>query len=369
MKKLLLPFVFILTASAVFAQMPVKFMASEDISYDDNIYLTENNTRDSFISTTRVGAAYETQIPDSSLLLNANATVGYNAYTRDSSANNSWDALADIGLKNEFFSLGNTFLYTSDPANNSLTERAKRITNRTYFDAISSTEKMFGAGLTLANTYNRYMKDIWEDLNRNRIDAGVQLYYNISPMTNFYAEYVYTDINYNTNKVNNSQGGAIGLGVKTDFTAKLTGNAKVTYDYRNYANDLAGADNFNSLIGYFLALKWTPNTLSEVSISGSRTMEETVFINDRYFEDTNITVAGSYKFQDRFTGSLALSYDNMNYRKTDRTYDLYTIRPSVDYQFMDWLSAGVWYQYRARASNGPFEYDNNKVGVFVKGTF
>ena len=64
----------------------------------------------------------------------------------------------------------------------------------------------------------------------------------------------------------------------------------------------------------------------------------------------------------------------MDYAKrvdnTKRKDDLYIVRPELDYQFKDWLSAGVWYQFRTRNSNTErFEYDNNKAGVFVKAVF
>ena len=58
MKKIAIVFLTVLMAWPAAAQTPLKFMVSEDVSYDDNIYLTDENTKDSFISSTQVGANY-----------------------------------------------------------------------------------------------------------------------------------------------------------------------------------------------------------------------------------------------------------------------------------------------------------------------
>jgi hypothetical protein len=378
MKKLFLPLVLVLAASVAFAQQtPVKFMASENIGFDDNIYLTENDKKSSFISTTRVGADYGVQIPNSALLFNANAMAGYNAYTHNASNNNYWDVIAGLNLKNNYFTVGNNCLFTSDPANNELTDRARRINNRAYLEAVTSKEKMFGAGVTFADTVDYYTQDInnVKDLNRNRIDAGAQFYYNMSPKTNFFVEYVYNSIAYSNDKLlNDSQGGSVAAGVKGQISPKVTGTAKVSYDYRDYADNKPGTNNFNSLLGYLVSAKWQVSSQTEIGISGNRSMEETSYINNRYFVDTALALSGSQKFYDRYTASLTVAYENMRYPNADtsggkRSDDLYTLRPALDYQFLDWLSAGAWYQFRTRKSDRSYDYDNNRVGVFVKGIF
>lgn len=65
MKKLAIVFLTVMMAWPVAAQTPVNFTVSEDISYDDNIYLTKDDTEGSMISTTRVGADYASNIPGS----------------------------------------------------------------------------------------------------------------------------------------------------------------------------------------------------------------------------------------------------------------------------------------------------------------
>ena len=183
----------------------LKFLASEEVKYDDNIYLTNTDKKDSFISTTRLGAKYEGKIPNTSLKGLFSAVGGYNAYTEKNDKNGYWDALGIAEISNKYFTLGDRFLLTSDPANSEQTERAKRINNNAYASFITSKEKMFSLGLKVSDEYNRYFKDEYKGLNRNRINAGVGAYYNISSKTSLFAEYTYTDIDYDKNKNNNRE--------------------------------------------------------------------------------------------------------------------------------------------------------------------
>ncbi len=365
-------------AAPAFAQNAVRFAASETLTYDDNIYLTDKNEKSSFISTTRLGADYRAPIPSTGLTLTADAGVGYNAYTRDHSRNNYWEAMGGFGIANDQFKIGDRVLYTSDPANSSLTQRHKRLNNTGYISYVTSREKMFGIGFLAEDSYDRYMQSEMQYLTRNRLNLGAQLYYNMTAKTNFFVEYVFSDISYKDNKPNNSIGNAVGVGVNGHIASKVTGTAKVTYNMRDYDHSIAGADNYNDLVGYYVALTWKPTTRNVVRLSGERKMEETRFGDatgyNRYFADTLVSLYGSHKLNDKLTASLTVSWENMDYAKrvqnTKRDDNLWTFRPQVDYQFKDWLSAGVWYQFRTRHSNwNTADYDNNKVGVFAKATF
>lgn len=375
MKKIAIVFLTVLMAWPAAAQTPLKFMVSEDVSYDDNIYLTDENTKDSFISSTQVGANYKANVPGSGLELSATGLVGYNAYTEDSSKNNYWNALANVDLKNDMFNIGDNFLYTSDPANSELTERAERINNTGYISFKTSTEKTLGFGLFADDSYDRYFQAKYgDDLNRNRVNVGAKLFYNVSPKTNFFAEYMYSDIAYETNKDNNSTGNTVGLGVEGDITATVNGIAKVTYAMRDYENDVPGVNNYNDLFGYYVALQWQPTDRNTIRLSGERSMQESMYGSNRYYADTLVSLYASQKIFDKWTASLTLGWENMAYDRyvgnTKRNDDLYTIRPALDYQFKDWLSAGVWYQFRTRQSNtNPFDYNRNQAGIYAKALF
>lgn len=351
------------------------FMGYEEVSYDDNIYLTKEDKKDSFINTTRAGATYMGQIPNSSLKADISAVGGYHFYSEDNDKNAYADALATAEIYNDNFTLGDRFLFTSDPANSELTQRAKRLNNNAYLSFVTSKKKMFSVGVKVSDVFDRYFKARWQDLNRNRINLGAGVYYNMSSKTSFLAEYTFTNIDYQVNNANNSNGGTIALGVEGQVAPKVKGTAKATYTYRNYKHDFDGYKNNADLFGYEVSLSWQPTTRNEIRLSGDRTFEETVFTNNRYFVSTGVNLYASQKLMDKFTLALTLGYDNLAYETrvgdVKRTDDVYRIRPEVNYQFKNWLSAGVWYQYRKRDSNlsKDLEYDNNKAGIFVKAVF
>ncbi len=369
------------------AEKPFHLVASETLSYDDNIYLTDKNKKDSFISTTRVGAEYQANIPSTGLKLTADAGVGYNAYNENHNKNNYWDALGGFKLSNDQFQIGDRVLYTSDPANNELTDRKKRLNNTGYFSYVTSHDKMFGVGILASDSFDHYYEADMKYLDRNRLNLGAQLFYNLSSKTHFFAEYIYSDIAYQktVGKINNSHAHSLGLGVDGQIASKVTGTAKITYDMRDYDKDPAGYDKYNDLLGYYVALTWKPSTRDTLTLSGIRKMEETRYGTNRYFADTVLSLHGAHKLTDKFTVLLNLAWEDMAYDKrvnnVKRADTLWTVRPELDYQFKDWLSAGIWYQFRLRDSNAhrgndgtihaneSYDYASNKAGVFVKAVF
>ena len=384
MKKLSVLVLAALFALPAFAAKPVQFIVTEDITYDDNIYLkdksyskenpTYGKVQESFINTTRVGANYSGQLPQSDLTLKAGALVGYNAYTEKPSKNNYWDALGNVELANENIKVGDRLLYTSDPANNELTDRYKRMNNSAYASFKTTNKKLFSVGLSVGDIFDRYFDGKMEGLNRNRFNAGAQVYYNFNTKTNLFVEYMFSDIVYKTNGDNNSTGHTVGLGINGQIAPKVTGTAKVTYAMRDYSHDLAGYENKPDLFGYYAALTWKATAQDTVRLSGERKMEETLYGMNRYFADSLVSLYGQHKFNSKWAVGLTLGYEDMSYaRYTEgqkRHDNLYTLRPQVDYMFKDWLMGSLWYQYRGRHSNSQkFEYDSDKVGISLKALF
>ncbi len=368
-------------ALGVFASAePFAWWASEDVSYDDNIYLTENNEKSSAISSTKLGAEYKANIPESGLNLEAKGYGGYNAYTEDNGKNGFWEGAAEVNLANDVFQIGDGFLFTSDPANSELTERAKRIGNTFYVSAKNSPENKISFGLLMDDVYTHYLESDWESLNRNRVNVGAEVFYNFSSKTNVFFETTYSDIVYSSNTVNNSNGYNFALGAEGNIAPKVRGIAKAVYSVRKYDKDLTvgsvKADNYNDLLGYVVSLDYTPTNRNLIRLSGQRVMEETTFVANRYYVSSLIGLTLMQKLMDKWEASVKVSYENMYYPMslgagTDKRNDnMYVVRPALDYKFEKWLSAGVWYQFRKRASNmSAVEYDNNKAGLYVKAIF
>ncbi len=364
----------LLVVSVAFADKPLQFIFSEDISYDDNIYLTQDDKVSSAISSTQLYAKYLNTIPNTALKLGANANIGYNAYTENPAKNDYMNAGAGFNVGNNKFSLDEKFLYTADPATSELTERAKRINNIASFRFKTSLEKKFSIGFLVSDIFDRYMDNMYKSLNRNRVNAGAQVYYNMSPKTSFYFAYLYSIIKYENNDRNNSNGNSFSLGVNGNVTQKVKGTAQISYDTRNYDEDVEGADSNFGIFGYLLSLTYEPTRRDTIILSGERKVEEATFANNRYYISTGIGLEYKHSFYQKWTLGLLAAYENIGYPETvedvNRNDDLIKVKPSIEYKFKDYLFASLWYQFRNKSSNfDSVEYTDNKVGLQVKFCF
>lgn len=376
MKKILfiISLITISISSYLYAETPFKFAVLEDLSYDDNIYLSSNNNKSSIISSTQLFAEYLNSIPNSGLKFGANANLGYNIYSENSSKNNYMNAGLGLNLSNKIFVLSDSFLYTTDPSTSELTDRAKRINNIATFKVKTSLEKMFSIGFLVSDILDRYIDDEYSAMNRNRVNAGTQLYYNVSSKTSFYLGYLFSKINYEDYALKNSLGNSISLGVNGHLSSKIKGTAQISYDMRNYEEDLENAENNIGIFGYLLSLSYEPTAKDFVSLTGERKMEEATFANNRYYISTEIGAEYKHKINKKWAANILLSYENIGYPETvddvNRTDNLVKVKPSVEYKFKDNLFANVWYQLKNKSSNyDNAEYTSNKFGINVKYCF
>ena len=372
MKKITLLFALMFfSVSVIYADKPLKFIFSEDIGYDDNIYLSNEDKTGSAVSSTQLFAEYLVNIPNTGLKFGANANVGYNAYLESPAKNDYMNAGAGLNIGNRFFSVEEEFLYTADPATSELTDRAKRINNYASFKIKTSSEKMFSIGFLVSDILDKYIDDQYENLNRNRINIGAQAYYNLSSRTSFYIGYLFSNINYEDNEYSNSIGNSFMLGVNGTVAQKIKGSAQISYDMRNYDKKVDGLEKDADIFGYLLSLTYEPTNRSSIILSGERKIEESVFTNNRYYISTEVGIEYKQKIFQKWEAELFVSYENIDYPgKIDgvnRYDDLINVKPSIEYQFKEYLFASLWYQFRNRTSNCSMaEYTNNKVGIQVK---
>lgn len=372
MKKIISLLVISFISTLVYAEKPLNFIFFEDLSYDDNIYYTKENKISSAISSTQLIAKYLNNIPNSGLKFGTNINLGYNAYTENSDKNNYINAGLELNLKNDKFCIEENFLYTADPATSELTDRAKRINNLASFRFKTSLEKMFSIGLVISDIFDKYEDDTYKSLNRNRINAGMQLYYNLSPKTSIYLGYLFSKIDYENNDLNNSLGNSVNLGINGTLSSKIKGTAQISYDMRNYEKDIENTNSNADIVGYLLSLKYEPTLKNSLSLTGERKMEEATFENNRYYVSTEIGVEYRHTIYKKWTTILFASYENIKYPETshnniDRVDNLVKIKPSIEYKFKDYLFASIWYQFRDKFSNyDVVEFSNNKFGAQVK---
>ena len=333
------------------------YHASQELSYDDNIYLTPENEKGSVIITPKVGGEYSGQLPESTITGNVNGTAGYHYYSYRPERNSYPDVLAQAHFRNYFFELGDRYVFTSDPVSHEITERAKRYKNLVYFTLRTNPIFPIGFGVKGENTVDYYMSTPFQFLrrfNRNCLSFYGLMYYNFSPLTNLYFEYGQHKRRYYLNSDNDSTGASFALGLEGYVSPVIEANAKISYAFRGYNFEVPEAVNDVNTVGFHLSLDWKPRSKNEVRITAQRYLEETVYGENRFFTAFDTTIYASHKFTDKYFVSLMVDYHILDYAKVVggiQRYDtLYSIRPEFGYQFKDWLSAGVWYRHTRRKS-------------------
>lgn len=368
-KRIISVLVLLTCASVVFASGNFRYSLLQSFMYDSNIYETAKDLKSSGISSTQLFLDYLSKIPNSSLNLGISANTGYNAFTEDSAKNNYWNAGLNLALSNEYFKLKNRFVYTSEQANNSLSERSERIGNEFVFNARTSNKRMFAAGIIVSDEYNRYIKEEDKALNRNRVNGGLQFFYNISPKTSIFVEDIISSIVYENNDINNSLENSVSLGIEGNITPKVKGDIKFSYDNRQY--EKIGIDNA-SIFGYEVKLFYEPNNVTSITVLGDRKIEETIYGQNRYYISTGGNLLLNRQITQRFDAEILFSYENMYYPygAEKREDNFYRVSPSLNYQFMDRWFASLWYQFKNRKSNVVgMEYTDNVFGLNIKFTF
>jgi len=374
MKKIMFSLLGLVLASCVAYAGDLNFVFNEKLFFDDNIYLTKKDKESSLISTSRLGLEFKSSIPQTTLDFTAGALVGYNYYFTDPSVNSYFDAIVDLCAKNENLSVENTFRYTEDPADSSIMERVARINNFTKIYFQTARYNLLSFGIGLANIYDNYMDSIYEALTRNRINFIADVYYEIFPRTDIYADYTGSYTKYTTNEENDSFGNSIGLGVKGELASNITANVKLCFDNRNYFNDrivplMGKSDNDFGIFGFEASVKWDPLNSTSLILSGHRRAEETLYYLDRFYISTLASLYAKQKFYDMVSGSLLFSYEELGYTQGEkRTDNIFKIRPAVEIETGSGASVMIWYSYADKTSDKSelFEYTDNVIGADFK---
>jgi hypothetical protein len=377
MKKVLFSLVALALASCVVYAGDLDFVFNEKILFDDNIYLTKRNKESSLISATRFGFNFKSSVPQTSLDFTAGALIGYNYYFTDPSVNSYFDALIDLGMKNENLSVENTFLYTADPADSSLTERIGRINDRTKLYFQTARYNLLSFGLGFVNNYDYYLDSDYDVLSRNRINLIADVYYEIFSRADIYLDYTASYTQYTYNDDNDSFGNSAGIGIKGEVTAAISADVRLSFDNRNYSNgralSIGKADDHFGIFGYEASVKWKPLVNTSFVLSGHRRAEETLYNLDRYYISTLGAFYAKQKVYDTLSCSLLFSYEELSYSQSSysssygskRTDNIFKLRPAVEIETGNGSSVIVWYSYSDKTSDKSeiFEYTDNVIGA------
>jgi hypothetical protein len=366
------------------------FLLFEEL-YTDHMFATESNEQSSFITTIAPGLwlafpanrekmlSVETTTASPGGLqlsrLNKKTTRQYQVYalyspelvtysdsSGDDHVNHRAEALFqynfDSGLSFDFIDLFND---KEEIAGNGITETFYKYQDN-LFDFIT-TYVTPSDKLKLQLQYSNYNLD-WnqEEIQyRDRQDnsIGVSVFYKFWPKTSLFAEYEYSDIDFDSGSTFDSEENRYYGGINWDVTAKTRGTVKLGYIDKEF--DLSNANDQDS----FSMEVQTHHNLTEkreLQIDAYRKFHESDIEAASSFLSTGMTISLVQRFTEKWSGTLNASYENNDYNGVDREDDLYGIGPALSFEAKKWLKFNLGYFYYNNDSDiNSFSYTQNNL--------
>jgi hypothetical protein len=370
-----------------------------DVEYNDNVFLDVDDEKDDWVHTITP-----------SLFLNWNeggdtfASLGYQAgivryndYSDQDYEDHSLIGEAGYNAPSGLYlRLRDTFQDTEDPYGSEndyrLGESIKRWNNDAEFVAGYELADLYKLELSYRNAILEYdaFQDQWQ--NRMSHEPGIALYYKFLPKTSVFVQYQYEmteypeqdDLDDNDRGIDSDTAqdydyhkGFIGL--EWDATAKLNGQLKVGYGYKDYDNkysfrtDDQGRpieyDEESSWIaGTDLTYQWRPKTALGFSLERENLDSPSTSSNS--YDRTRAGFGITQALGQRMTLSADAAYTLREYDEINRDDDQWELGLDFRYAMLEWLSAGLRYEYDDRESDDPeYEYTNNIVGLYLQATY
>ncbi|MDH4318261.1 MAG: outer membrane beta-barrel protein [Desulfobulbaceae bacterium] len=211
-----------------------------------------------------------------------------------------------------------------------------------------------------------------EDQDKNRADNAFSLYgfYNYSPKTALFIEYRNTGIEYDTQTLLDStqQGYYAGIQFHPTISTRLI--AKGGSEHKEY--DIAGLDSLSET-GLELQFGHSFSEKTEIAITGTRKLNETLVSGTEYQLRTSVLGAHHYRLTERIQSVVNLGYEQNDYvgltsSNLERTDDVYSYQLGLNYNFNSWLLCNLLYGYNKRDSTDyNFNYDESTYTIRLSG--
>jgi len=215
--------------------------------------------------------------------------------------------------------------------------------------------------------------DLLDSRGKNRDDNSYSgyLFYKYSPKTNFFAQYEFVNVDYDTNTAQDNEQHHYSLGIQWKPTVKTSLKAKVGVVDRNTDNNATG-DNTEPLVEITALHQLTEKT--GIQLFASQKANESTVSTASYSNDTTVSISVLEQFTEKIGASLRLSYTQNDFQvepgEPDRSDDIYSLSPSLRYMFKEWLMADLGYEYSERNSNQEdYDYTTNKVFIRMSAGF
>lgn len=200
--------------------------------------------------------------------------------------------------------------------------------------------------------------------NRNDNSFGISAFYKFWPKTSLFAEYNFSDIDFDGGTSTDSIEDRYYIGANWDVTARTRGTLKLGFIQKDF-----DAPAIEDQEGFSVELQTQHNLTPKrgLQISGYRKFNESDFGDASTFLSTGIDIALLQRFTEKWSGTFDLGFENNDYKGFDRTDDLFGLGLAIRFEPRKWLLFDLGYHYYNNDSNVTF-YDYEANQVFFRAT-
>lgn len=366
--------------------------------YTDNLYLTDSDKDEEFITTVSPGLWFalpgnreklleiglstsspgglnlsrikpETTRRTQGYLLYAPEFVFYSDHTGDNSTNHRAEGMFqynfNMGLSIDVIDQFNSRHEIND---NGIYEGLDKYKDN-LFDLIMvyETSEKFKFRFDYSNYDLEYDGSDNEYRNRNDNSFSVYAFYQVKPKTSVFVEYEFSDIEFDTYTDSDSVENRFYTGVEWDVTSKTTGRIKVGYIFKDFdSGDVDDQDGFS----FEIQTQHNFNPKRGFRLTGFRRFNESTMVDASTYIATGVSAAWLQRFTEKWSGTLAVGITNEQYKgestfegvTDEREDDIFSVVPALRYEFRDWMTFDLGYAFAQRNSSfSTFDYNENTI--------
>jgi len=351
-----------------------------DAKDTDNMFLSNNNEVDSrlFIVSPRLEAITESNGNSLSL---AGQIDEANFSATDEDDYTDWrvdgDAHLQMNVRNSFdFNAG--FFRTREMRGTGFSQggflptQPDRYEETTYGAAYQfGTNESFGRLVLSADSYDKSYRNnrlTTQFRDREDMDWCGPFFFNLSPRTDIFVEYIQSNIDYTTDPLVvagspdslDSDEDYLYFGVSWEASAATTGSLKVGSGDKEFDDaDRADAD----LTSWEANILWEPLSYSAVNFTASNRFDEATGVGNA-LESRRFSINWQHGWSDNLTSTVNWYSSDDNYTGSTRQDDIDALSVRLDYSVQRWFDVYVSFSQDSRDSNfGNFNYDQNVAAI------
>jgi hypothetical protein len=341
------------------------FNFSTGVTYDDNIFITNQNKQADEIFTVAggftLGLGDYRNLQENYLLAQYLLTGFFFVHNSQEDAPNQ-----DFALKTQFrFSKLTLQTQTRYEYLTGVNRQVGNFVNQNLIDNLvrlsydySDKTQFFASFEQITDLYQDFLSS-YEYIGR----LGGE--YQITPKIRLGGEAVFGELDQEASP--SSTYAQLRLLADYDLTGKLSLHLSAGGEIRHY--DSPGGGLTKGTPVFSLGLSYHPFPDTSIGLTGYRNVNASPSAADEDFVATGVAVQLSQLVFQRVTVGIAAGYENDQYLATEvgaseigRVDNYFFIQPSLTYRFRSWLSASLSYEFRRNASNeSGFTFSDNRT--------